>query len=467
MAALVLAVVVPALSAPPVSASPRTSRYIVTTWSPTGTDQAISNIKRTGVTPTHRFRNVLNGFAAELSSAQLAALRDDPRVRTVVPDQVVSIDAIQSSPPWGLDRVDQRRDTISGGYGYQTTGAGVTVFSIDTGVRLAHTQFSGRAVSGHDYIDDDDDANDCNGHGTHVAGSIAGSTYGVAKAAKIVAIRVLDCEGDGTVSGVVKGLEYALDHRPAGPAVVNMSLGGGSSFELDHAVEAVIDAGIPVVAAAGNDDDDACFSSPGEVPAALTVAASTKSGNRAEFSNFGDCVDLFAPGKSVRSASADSNSATEVMGGTSMAAPHVAGGVARYLQGRPSATPAQVRTALVGDSTRRALDDVQGSPNRLLYLRRNTTGAPISLSASRSDRKITLRWSPPYGFATWPVSGYQVTRSGRDVDGKTFSRTSIASSARSYTFTRLRHGTRYTMTVRAVNAAGSGSSASKVYTSAR
>ena len=256
-------------------------------------------------------------------------------------------------------------------------------------------------------------------------------------------------------------------HRPAGPAVVNMSIGGPSSFELDQVVDEVVDAGIPVVAAAGNENDDACFSSPGEAPAALTVAASTKSGNRAEFSNFGDCVDLFAPGKSVLSASADSASATEVMSGTSMAAPHVTGAVARYLQGHPSATPAQVRTALVGDSTRSALHDVQGSPNRLLYLRRNTTGAPISLSASRSGREITLRWKAPYGFGTWAVSGYQVTRSGRDVDGKTFSRTSLASSARSYTFGRLRHGTRYTMTVRAVNAAGAGPSASKAYTSAR
>ena len=467
IAALVLAVVAPALSAPPVSANPQTSRYIVTTWNPQGTDQAISKVKRAGGTSTHRYHGRLNGFAARLSSTQLAALRGDPRVRAVVPDQVVTVAAIQDSPPWGLDRVDQRSNTVSGGYGYQTTGAGVTVFSIDTGVRLDHTQFAGRARSGHDYVDADDDANDCNGHGTHVAGTIAGSTYGVAKGAKIVAIRVLDCHGSGFVSDVISGLQYVLSHRPAGPAVVNMSIGGPSSFELDQVVDEVVDAGIPVVAAAGNDNDDACFSSPGEAPAALTVAASTKSGNRAEFSNFGDCVDLFAPGKSVLSASADSASATAVMSGTSMAAPHVTGAVARYLQGHPSATPAQVRTALVGDSTRSALHDVQGSPNRLLYLRRNTTGAPISLSASRSGREITLRWKAPYGFGTWAVSGYQVTRSGRDVDGKTFSRTSIASSARSYTFGRLRHGTRYTMTVRAVNAAGAGSSASKAYTSAR
>jgi len=258
-----------------------------------------------------------------------------------------------------------------------------------------------------------------------------------------------------------------LSHRPAGPAVVNMSIGGPSSFELDQVVDEVVDAGIPVVAAAGNENDDACFSSPGEAHAALTVAASTKSGNRAEFSNFGHCVDIFAPGKSVLSASNGSVSATAVMSGTSMAAPHVTGAVARYLQGHPSASPAQVRTALVGDSTRSALDDVQGSPDRQLYLRRNTTGAPISLSANRSGRRIRLSWSPPYGFGTWAVSAYEVTRSGRDVDGHTFSRTTLASSARSYVFERLKHGTRYTMTVRAVNAAGAGSSASKAYTSAR
>ena len=158
---------------------------------------------------------------------------------------MVSIAAIQSNPPWGLDRVDQRSNTLSGGYGYQTTGAGVTVFSIDTGVRVNHTQFSGRAVNGHDYVDDDNVAQDCNGHGTHVAGTMAGSTYGVAKGAKVVAIRVLDCNGDGFVSDVISGLQYVLSHRPAGPAVVNMSIGGPSSFELDQVVDEVVDAGIP------------------------------------------------------------------------------------------------------------------------------------------------------------------------------------------------------------------------------
>ena len=436
IAALVLAVVVPAFSAAPVSASPRTDRYIVTTWSPDGTDHAISKVKRFGATSTHRYRGRLNGFAARLSSAQLASLRDDPGVRAVVPDQVVSIAAIQSNPPWGLDRVDQRSNTLSGGYGYQTTGAGVTVFSIDTGVRVNHTQFSGRAVNGHDYVDDDNVAQDCNGHGTHVAATMAGSTYGVAKGAKVVAIRVLDCNGDGFVSDVISGLQYVLSHRPAGPAVVNMSIGGPSS---SSSIRSSMKSSTPgsrwsqrpvttTTTPASAVPEKRLRLSPSRPPPSPEIAPSSPTSATASTSSL--------PGRVCCPRRDGSVSATAVMSGTSMAAPHVTGAVARYLQGHPSASPAQVRAALVGDATRSALDDVQGSPNRLLYLRRNTTGAPISLSANRSGRRIRLSWSPPYGFGTWAVSGYEVTRSGRDVDGKTFEPDPIASSARSYAFER-------------------------------
>ncbi len=228
----------------------------------------------------------------------------------------------------------------------------------------------------------------------------------------------------------------------------------------------MIDAGIPVVVAAGNDTVDAKYASPARVPAAITVAASTKAGNRAGFSNYGSLIDIFAPGNDVLSAAANSSTATVRLSGTSMAAPHVSGGIARYLQAHPKATPAQVRAALVGDSSRNALRNLEGSPNRLLYLRRNVTGAPVAVVTSHSSRKITVKWSAPYGFATWAVTRYQVTRSGRDAGGHAFSRTSVASSARSYTFTDLKRSTRYRVSVRAVNAAGaSSSSAVKVTTS--
>ncbi len=447
------------LTTTPAQADAKPGRYIVSTWTAGGADGAVAKVTRKGVRPSHRFSRVLHGFAATLSSAQLSALRNDSRVRSIVPDEVISIDSTQNDAEWALDRVDQRSDNLDNTYRYQTTGAGVTVFEIDTGIRTTHTQFGGRAVKGYNFVEDNADASDCNGHGTHVAGSIAGSTYGVAKQARLVAVRVLDCNGEGYLSDFIAGLQYVVDHQPAGPAVVNISAGGASNSALDEAVRTVVDEGIPVVVAAGNDDENACFNSPARVSSALTVAATDADDERAYFSDWGSCVDLFAPGVGIRSASDRSDTATESMSGTSMAAPHVAGAVARYLQAYPQASPSAVRRALVGDATSNAVSEAaSGSPNKLLYLRSTTTGVPTSVSTTHSDaaRTLTLKWSPPYGFGAPAVTGYRITRSGTDTSGRSFTTTNLTGAARSYTFGQLRHGTTYTVTVRSLNASGGG-----------
>lgn len=243
----------------------------------------------------------------------------------------------------------------------------MTAFVLDTGIRSQHSQFGGRVSSGYDFVDGDRVASDCNGHGTHVAGTIGGSTYGAAKGVHYVAVRVMNCEGEGWVSDIIAGLDWVVAHRPAGPSLVNLSLGGDAYPALDQAVERTVAAGIPVVVAAGNSGGDACDESPARAPHAITVAATDASDDRPYWSNYGRCIDLFAPGVGIRSASNTSNSSTEVMSGTSMAAPHVTGVVARYLQAYPVATPAQVSTALLSAATRDKVKDTDGSPNRMLY----------------------------------------------------------------------------------------------------
>lgn len=447
----------PLLSQAPAQAATRTGRYIVSTYSADGTDAALARLSRTGTRASRRYHRVLDGFAARLTASQVATLRDDPGVRRVTPDRILRISSSQSSPSWGLDRIDQRAEPLDRSYSYATTGAGVSVYSIDTGIRLDHHEFGGRAVSGYDYVDGDSDASDCNGHGTHVAGTVGGSTYGVAKAANLVALRVLDCDGDGYESDFISALQYVIDHHAARPAVVNISAGGEVSTELDQAVAAVVQAGVPVVVAAGNDDRDACTGSPAREPSAITVAASTKTDDRAGFSDFGSCVDVFAPGTEVLSAYTGSSTATATLEGTSMATPHVVGAVARYLQAYPTASPAAVSKALVGDATSSVVTGLAGSPDRLLYLRSTTTGAATSVAASHSDtaRTITMKWSSPYGFGAQAVTGYRLTRTGRAMSVPVS--VQVDDSQRAYTFGNLVLGATYTVTVQPINAAGLGS----------
>ena len=330
----------------------------------------------------HVYEHAVRGFSIVLPPAAAQALARDPRVRYVEEDGVVRADDTQVSPPWGLDRIDQRTLPLNGTYNYPPAGPAVFVHVIDTGIRTTHLDFGGRAFIGGDFIDDDgdgdpndvgnDDGNpsqpdgaDCNGHGTHVAGTIGGATYGVAKNVTLIGYRALNCSGDGTVAGVIAAIDrVTADTRR--PAVANMSLGGGVSTALDNAVRASIAAGITYSLSSGNEGIDASLVSPARVGEAITVGATNQSDQRPSFSNFGPVVDIFAPGVSIRSAYYTSDSASALMTGTSMASPHVAGVAALYLQVFGNRTPAQVRDAIVAGATAGIVIDPAGSPNRLL-----------------------------------------------------------------------------------------------------
>ncbi len=315
------------------------------------------------------FGSALRGFTVKLSERQAKRLAADPAVEYVEQDQVFRADTTQANPPsWGLDRIDQASLPLSSSYNYTSTGSGVNVYVIDTGVRISHSTFGGRAKNGYDFVDNDAVAQDGNGHGTHVAGTIAGSTYGVAKAATVYGVRVLDDAGSGTTAGVVAGIDWVTANAIK-PAVANMSLGGGASTTIDAAVNRSIAAGVTYAVAAGNSNANASSYSPARVANAITVGATTNTDARASYSNYGSVLDIFAPGSSITSSWSTSDTATNTISGTSMATPHVAGVIARYLQNNTSATPAQVASALTSGATAGKVTSAgSGSPNRLLYL---------------------------------------------------------------------------------------------------
>lgn len=312
------------------------------------------------------YTTAIKGFSAQLTPAAAAALARNPNVEAIEVDGIVSIDATQSGATWGLDRIDQADLPLNGTYSYTSTGAGVRAYIVDTGIRGTHTEFAGRMEAGFTAITDRNGTNDCNGHGTHVAGTVGGTTYGVAKGVTLVPVRVLNCRGSGTNSGVIAGVDWvaAQSYRPA---VANMSLGGGASTALDNAVTAAVSAGVTFVVAAGNSNVDACTASPARAPTAITVGATTNTDARASYSNFGTCVDIFAPGSSITSAWHKSDTQTSTISGTSMASPHVAGVAALYLQGG-NASPATVTNALTNGATTGKITSLgTGSPNRLLF----------------------------------------------------------------------------------------------------
>jgi subtilisin family serine protease len=313
----------------------------------------------------HTYQNALNGFAVEMSAEDAEALSQDFRVKFVEEDGIVTADVTQNNPPWGLDRIDQRNRPLSGTYTYNWTGAGVRAYVIDTGIRTTHTQFGGRASNVFDAFGGN--GVDCNGHGTHVAGTIGGSTYGVAKSSLPRGVRVLDCNGSGSNSGVIAGVDWVRNNFIA-PAVANMSLGGGISSALDTAVNNLSNAGVPIAVAAGNSNTNACNSSPARAANAITTGATTTTDARSSFSNFGTCLDLFAPGSGILSSWFSSDTATATLSGTSMASPHVAGVAALYKQFSPGASATTVRNAIVNNATTNVVTGAgTGSPNRLLY----------------------------------------------------------------------------------------------------
>ena len=310
----------------------------------------------------------LKGFAADLTPAGVAAVRARSEVSFVEADQIYTANITQTGATWGLDRIDQNSLPLNGTYVYGGNGSGVNAYIIDTGIRLTHNEFAGRAFSSYTAINDGNGTNDCNGHGTHVSGTVGGTTYGVAKGVKLYAVRVLDCNGSGTTSGVIAGINWVAANRVL-PAVANMSLGGGYSASLNSAVANAVSKGVTFAVAAGNSNANACLSSPSSEPSALTVGATGSNDARASFSNYGTCLDIFAPGVSITSAWITSNTATAVLNGTSMASPHVAGVAALYLQANPSATPAQVGSALTSNaSLNKVTNPGTGSVNRLLYM---------------------------------------------------------------------------------------------------
>ena len=313
------------------------------------------------------YEAALTGFSARMSEEQALKLSADPRVRFVEEDSVMEATVTQNNPPWGLDRIGQRDLPLNAVYSYTTTGSGVNVYVIDTGIRRTHTQFGGRAFVGFDAVGDGQNTNDCHGHGTHVSGTVGGSTYGVAKGVRLFAVRVLDCGGSGSNSDVIEGVNWVTNNR-INPAVANMSLGGGISTALDTAVNNSINSGVTYAVAAGNNNTNASNSSPARVAAAITVGSSTQTDARSSFSNFGSVVDIFAPGSSILSAWRTSDTATATLSGTSMATPHVAGVAARFLQSNPGASPATVRNEIVAQATLNRLSGLPtGTSNRLLF----------------------------------------------------------------------------------------------------
>ncbi len=403
--------------------------------------------------------DVFAGEIADLSASQVRALRLNPRVRTIEADTPVQVDAVQSPATWGLDRIDQRVNAPSNSYGYDTMGAGVKAYVVDTGILATHSDFGGRVTSGtnaYSGVSDGRGSSDCDGHGTHVAGIIGGTIYGVAKGVTLVPVRVLDCTGGGTASGIINGLNWIAGNHPSGaPAVANLSLGLSANTLVDRAVKSVIDDGVSVAVAAGNENKDACTRSPSRVPEAVTVGATDSSDRRPYWSNYGTCVDLFAPGASITSDWKDGT--TSVLSGTSMATPHVVGAMALLLGVTPTRSPADIAADLKAlATTGMVLDGGTRSPNLLLHTGytpppvTEPPAAPGSVSASTpSGGSTTVSWTPTTSPSVidQTVNAYS--------NGTLAKATVVSASASSLTFGPLTPGASYTFTVQARNSIGS------------
>ena len=361
-------------------------RYIVTI-APGHSSGDVARALGRKVRVRRRYQTALTGFSADMDAATAARLAADPRVLSVEQDRVMTTSVTQSAPPWGLDRIDQARRPMDSTYNHDSAGRGVRVYVIDSGVMASHREFGGRVLRGFTAFARGTSA-DCEGHGTHVAGTVAGSTYGVAKRAAIVPVRVMNCQGSGSASSIIAGLDYVARHHVRGtPAVANMSLGGPAFAPVDRAINRIIDDGVTVVVAAGNEGANACRTSPARVTRAITVAATNPRDYSPYWSNYGPCVDVFAPGTGVRSAAIWSRTASRTLAGTSMAAPHVAGVAARYLSKQPGATPGAVARYITTLATPAIVDNAgYNTVRRLLHI---PGRVPTSLSLDASATMVT------------------------------------------------------------------------------
>ncbi|MBG6068710.1 S8 family peptidase [Micromonospora ureilytica] len=421
-AATMLAVGTPALAAEPVGvvraaggATAVPDSYIVVLKdSAVARDRVGDTAKRLsgrhGGTVARTYGAALRGFEAKVSASAAARIAADPAVAYVEQNHTVSISGTQTNPPsWGLDRIDQRNLPLDSSYTYPNTASNVHAYIIDTGIRFSHNDFGGRATSGYDAVDGGS-ADDCNGHGTHVAGTVGGSAYGVAKAVQLVGVRVLNCSGSGTNAGVIGGVDWVTANAIK-PAVANMSLGGGANSSLDNAVRNSIASGVTYGLAAGNDNGaNACNTSPARTTEAITVGSTTSSDARSSFSNVGTCLDIFAPGSSITSAWYNSNTATNTISGTSMATPHVVGAAALVASANPSWTPAQVRNQLVANATPNVVSNPgSGSPNLLLYVGTGSTPPPPTGCTGTNGTDVSI---PDAGSAV--TSSITISGCGRN-----------------------------------------------------
>ncbi|WP_327030067.1 S8 family serine peptidase [Micromonospora sp. NBC_01740] len=372
-------------------------------------DTAQRLVGRHGGAVARTYGAALRGFEVRVDARAAARIAADPAVAYVEQNHTVSIAGTQTNPPsWGLDRIDQRALPLNSSYTYPNTASNVHAYIIDTGIRFSHSDFGGRAVSGYDAVDGGS-ADDCNGHGTHVAGTVGGSAYGVAKGVQLVGVRVLNCQGSGTNAGVIGGVDWVTANAVK-PAVANMSLGGGANASLDTAVRNSINSGVSYGLAAGNDSGgNACNTSPARTAEGITVGSTTNTDARSSFSNIGTCLDIFAPGSSITSAWYTNDTATNTISGTSMATPHVVGVAALVASANPAWTPQQVRDYLVNNATSNVVTNPgTGSPNKLLYVVNGDTPPPtddFSVSVSPTSGSTAPGGSVTATVATATTNG--------------------------------------------------------------
>ncbi|MQA27522.1 MAG: S8 family serine peptidase, partial [Micromonosporaceae bacterium] len=361
--------------------------------------------KRYDAKVTHTYKAALKGYAAKMSEAQAKRTAADSAVDYVEQDRVVRALGTQSpTPSWGLDRIDQRNLPLDNSYTYPNTASNVTAYIIDTGIRISHQDFGGRAVWGTNTVDTNN--TDCNGHGTHVAGTVGGTSYGVAKGVRLVAVKVLNCQGSGTLAGVASGIDWVTSNHTSGAAVANMSLGAsGSNSTMENAVRNSIADGVTYAIASGNSNSDACNFTPARTPEAITVNSTDRNDARSSFSNFGTCSDIFAPGRDITSAWNTSDTATNTISGTSMATPHVAGGAALYLGANPSASPAAVQTALKNNATKNKVTNPgSGSPNNLLFVGEGSEPPPPTGCSGTNGGNVSIPDAGGYVYSPITIS---------------------------------------------------------------